>query len=205
MMIRFAILAVLFFTGLTGTAHAVHAKGELKDIPLVWKPTIAVSSQGAIDLTAFKTVTLLVRPFTDARKNPADIGRNLEQRRGEPEFAVTTKDSVAQWLTTHVAQTIREFEVDVAKENGTLFITGEVVKFFVTEKAVYEAEVGLKIRLISKTENVLWEGMISAKSTRWGKSYNADNYYEALSDATIAVVFTLLKNEQFTQAVQKSK
>ncbi len=202
---RYAIVAMLFFLMQAGTAIAVQEKGELKDIPLVWKPTDVISSYAAIDLSAFQKVTILIKPFIDLRKKPDEIGKNIEKRHDAPERTVTTKDNVAQWLTGRVAQTMRDFDVDVAKENGTVVLEADVVKFFVTESMVYEAEVGLKFRLIAKTGAVLWEGLVTAKAKQWGQSYKAENYYEGLSNATITVVHGLLKNDQFAQAVQKSK
>lgn len=47
--------------------------------------------------------------------------------------------------------------------------------------------------------------MIAASFSRWGSSYNAENYHEALSNACIDVAYNLLKNDSFLQAVKKSK
>jgi hypothetical protein len=177
---------------------------ELVNIPLEWKPRETISSFDAIDLTAFQKVTFMVKPFNDVRKRPAEIGQNVEKRLADRVLLVTTKDNVAAWLTDRFAQVLREFDVDVAKNTGTLSLEADVVKFFVTEESVYKADVALKIRLRSKNNDVLWEGLVSASSTNFGRSYSAENYYEGLSNATITVVHTVLMNEQFKQAIKKN-
>jgi len=182
-----------------------HERAELLNIPLVWKPTVTISSLGAIDLSAFQNAKIIVKPFTDLRLKPAEIGRNVEKRFTDKGLAVTTKDNVAAWLTDRFASILLEFDVPVVKEGGGMSIEADVLKFFVTEESTYKADVGLKIRLRSKTGDVVWEGMIAVSNKRWGASYKADNYYELLSNSCIDVVQGLLKNDAFIQAVQKNK
>jgi hypothetical protein len=178
---------------------------DLTDIPLRWKPTDTISSLDAIDMTAFQHVTFAIKPFNDLRKRPEEIGKNVEKRLTDRVRLVTTKDDVALWLTDHFGQVLKEFDIDVVKSNSTVTLEADVVKFYVTEESQYKADVGLKVRLRSKSGDVLWEGMVSASSSQWGSSYKADNYYEALSNATISAVYALLKNDAFRQAVQKGR
>jgi hypothetical protein len=199
---RSMALAIFAFLCVTGTATAARDV-ELKDIPLVWKPTEAVSAMEAIDLTVFQNVKFTVLPFTDVRKNPAEIGKNVEKRDGGHDRLVTTKDNVAAWLTERFIQVLREFDVDAAASGGTLILEGDIVKFYVTEESTYKADIGLKIRLKSPAGAQLWEGFITTSASRWGASYKADNYYELLSNSTIDAVHGLLKNDAFKQAVQK--
>jgi len=194
------IVAVFAFLWLISPAAA---KDELKDIPLVWKPTQMTSSMEAIDLTVFQNIKFTVLPFKDVRKNPSEIGKNVEKREGGRELLVTTKDNVAAWLTERFIQLLKEFGVDAAGSGGTLSLEADIVKFYVTEEALYKAEVALKVRLKSPSGAVLWEGFITTSASRWGASYKAENYYELLSNTTIDAIHTLLKNDAFKQAVQK--
>jgi hypothetical protein len=204
--VRKIMLFLLVMLMVAGTVTAVESPGPaLKDVPLVWKPTDTISSLDAIDLTAFQNVTILIKSFTDIRKHPSEIGKNVEKRKSENGLIVTTKDNVAAWLADRFAQVLREFEIDVARNAGTVTLEADVVKFFVTEESVYKADVAVKARLRSKTGDVLWEGMVTASSSRWGASFRVENYYEGLSNATIAAVHSLLKNDQFRQAVVKSR
>jgi hypothetical protein len=142
-------------------------------------------------------------PFGDVRKNPAEIGKNVEKRDGNRELIVTTKDNVAAWLTERFIHLLREFDVDAANSGGNLVLEADVVKFYVTESSLYKAEIGLKVRLKTPAGAQLWEGLITTSGSRFGSSYKAENYYEVLSNTTIDAVHALLKSEAFVQAVKK--
>ncbi len=185
--------------------YALADEPELKDIPLRWKPTEDVRSLKAIDLSIFKNAHFVIKPFTDLRKKPNEIGINAEKRLSSKDLLVTTKDNVAQWLTYQFSRTLSDFSIDVVKDKGNLTLEGDIVKLFVMEKSVYKGEVALKLKLLSKSNAVLWEEIISGESTRFGRSYLVDNYYESLSNAVIFAVQSLLQNNAFQRAVQKEK
>lgn len=176
---------------------------ELKNIPLQWRPTDTVSSLDAIDLTPYFKTTFTVKPFSDARKKPEEIGKNIEKRISDAPLIVTTKDNVAEWLTNRVAQVLSEFDITVSKD-GILALEAEVVKFYVTEESMYKADLGLKARLKTRNGDVIWEGMVTGSAKRWGASYKAENYYESLSDALITTIYGLLQNDAFKRAVEKN-
>ncbi len=199
--VRLLLKAALIAACLT----AVSAAGtELHDIPLEWKPTETVSAMDAVDLTVFHNITFVVSPFNDIRKKPEEIGKNVEKRLSDRPLLVTTKDNVASWMTGRFAKILEEFEIDVVKSGGTFVIEGDIVKFYVTEESTYKADVALKVRVKTPGGAVLWEGLIAASATRFGSSYKAENYYEALSNATVSAVHALLKNDSFKQAIQKN-
>lgn len=177
----------------------------LKGIPLEWKPADDARSLKAIDLSVYQNTHFMITPFNDFRKNPAEIGVNIEKRLSSSELPVTTKDNVANWVTFYFSKTLSDFDMDVVKEKGNLTLEADIMKFFVTEQSIYKGQVALKVRLLSKTKAVIWEEMISGESIRFGKSYSATNYYEALSNAVISAVHSLLKNDAFKNAVQKGK
>ncbi len=178
---------------------------ELRDIPLEWKPTKDLRTFPAVDLTVFQKATLAVKPFKDLRKKPSEIGVNVDKRFSDRELTVTTKDNVAEWLTYHFSRTLSNFDIQVNSEKANFFLEGDILKFLVVEESLYRAEVALKIRLLSKTNKILWEGMISGLNTRLGKSYLAVNYHETLSDAVLSAVHALLQQEAFKEAILKGE
>lgn len=182
-----------------------YAGSSLLNIPLLWKPTDKISALDAIDLTAFQNASFTIKPFNDVRKKPSEIGANVEQKSPGKTLYVTTRESVSEWLTDRFGKILSEFDIAVVKDGGAMSLEADIVKFYVTEESLYKANVGLKVRLRSKTGDMLWEGLIAASSSRWGSSYKAENYHEALSNACIDVVYNLLKNDSFLQAVKKSK
>lgn len=182
-----------------------YAGSSLLNIPLLWKPTDTISGLDAIDLTVFKNTSFTIKPFNDVRKKPSEIGTNVEQKSSGKIRYVTTRDHVSEWLTDRFGKILSEFDIAVVKDGGAMSLEADIVKFFVTEESLYKADIGLKVRLISKTGDMLWEGMVAVSAKRWGSSYKAENYYEALSNACIDVVYNLLKNDSFLQAVKKGK
>jgi hypothetical protein len=182
-----------------------YAGSSLLNIPLLWKPTETISARDAIDLTAFQNASFTIKPFNDMRKKPSEIGKNVEKKTPARVLFVTTGENVAAWLTDRFGKILSEFDISVVKDGGTLLLEADIVKFFVTEESVYKADIGLKVRIKSKNGDTLWEGMVAVSSNRWGSSYKADNYYEALSNACIDVVYNLLKSDSFMRAVTKNK
>ena len=177
----------------------------LTGIPLEWQPTDTISSYGAIDVTAYRNAHFVIRPFTDVRKQPATIGINTENRFSDRDMHVTTKQNVADWLTDKFANVFSQFGLDVVPGNGTFFVDAAVVRFFVTESSTYNADVSLDITLTTKNGVVVWKGITTGSATRFGHSFKAENYCEALSNATISAVHALLDADSFDQAVIKNK
>jgi hypothetical protein len=222
-MIRTFFIMAVVLTGLFGIA--THANSEMQgsakaaplqadaadeyagsgllNIPLVWKPTDTTESFDAIDLTVFQHASFTVKSFNDLRKKPAEIGMNNEKRSSGRVLYVTTRDNVAEWLTDRFGRTLSDFGVPVVKDGGTMSLEADLIKYYVTEEATYKANIGLKVRLRAKNNDLLWEGMVSVSSSNWGRSYQAENYYEALSNACIEVTYALLKNDSFQRAVKK--
>lgn len=195
----------VFLVLLVVPAYGGQREVELKDIPLEWKPSDPISSYGAVDLTVYKNVQFVIKPFGDARNRPSEIGNNIEKKFSGRDMLVTTRDNVADWLTGRVTKVLSDFDITVAKNDGGLILEADVVKFFVTEKSTYKADVALKVRLKAKNNTLIWEGLTTGSASRFGKSYKVENYYEALSNATIMAVHGLLKNDAFMAAVQKSR
>jgi hypothetical protein len=199
------LLCLVFCIALVTPGYGAQTDSGLKDIPLEWKPTDAISTYGAIDLTAYHNVQFVIKPFTDLRTQPAEIGINTEKRFSDQDILVSTKQSVADWLTDKFVKVTSQFGIDAGTDKRTFFIDATVMKFFVTESSAYNAEVSLKVMLKAKSGEVVWEGITSGSATRFGRSAKAENYYEALSNATISAVHGLLNDISFKQAVQKNK
>lgn len=177
----------------------------LKNIPLEWKPTEAIASYEAIDASAYRHAHFVIRPFSDTRKNPAEIGVNIEKRFSGQDMRVTTQQKVADWLTAHYADVFSQFGLDVVSSKGTFVVDAAVVKFFVKEDSEYHADVSLKVTLTARNGKIVWKGTTTGSSTRFGHSYQAGNYYEALSNATISAVHGLLNDDSFRLAVLNNK
>ena len=178
------------------------ADKPLENIPLNWKPTTAMGSLSAIDLTNTENVKLEFAKINDARTgNKELIGENREKPQIMP---VTTKDDVPAFVQKNMLELIEKSGLGVVKEGGAHIINAELKSFFVTETDTYKGEVTMKVTLKNKAGKTLWTGLVSGSSTRFGRSYKADNYYETLSDALVEATHNLIASPAFHAAITKS-
>jgi hypothetical protein len=184
-----ALLVVLLLAGC--------ATGGSVSVPLVWKPTSNLGAQGYIDPVKFRAAKVKVEPMTDARQAPSLIGENREESTPKP---VTTRDDVAAFLTARFKTLFTSAGLKVVDSGETAVVKGEVKQFFVTETKTYEAEVRVLVTVTDTSGKALWSGTSDGSAHRFGRSYAVDNYYEVLSDAVLAAVASLLKDEGFQNA-----
>jgi len=54
---------------------------------------------------------------------------------------------------------------------------------------------------LDRDGKTLWNGLASGDATRFGRSYKIENYYEALSDAIVNTVSSMLQSAPFQRAL----
>jgi hypothetical protein len=190
-----AVLATCFTLAVFTTANAAD---KLENIPLQWAPTSPMSERNPVDLKGLDGVKLQVDPFTDAREDPALIGRNMNQ---VPLRKVTTNEDVPRFVTYRSKLLLSGLGLDVVESGGTVIMKGEVKKFFVEEANRYNATVELRVTMTDTAGKVLWVVETTGTSSRFGIGYKAANYYEVLSDALIGAVHELVGNPNFKKAL----
>ncbi len=177
-----------------GTAFS--RSGPLENIPLKWSPTSTLAEMGAIDVSgALLTTKVRIDPLVDTRENPALVAENREK--SDKVRQVTTSDNVAAYVTDHLKDSMRGAGLSTVDSGGDISISGEIRKFFVTETGTYNGEISILVHVKSAAGKELWSGIVSGDSTRWGRSYSADNYYETMSDMTLRAAYNLLSNAGF--------
>jgi uncharacterized lipoprotein YajG len=189
---RFLILLLL-----AGSCCAWASSERLEGIPLVWKPKIGLGGIHASELANVKVEFL---PFKDVRKNPRVIAQNREKK-NEPR-SVTTRDDVGAFVRKHVKSSLAAAGLNVVESDGEVKIGGEVQSFWVNETNRYYANVKLGVTVINRAGKVLWTGVASGSAKHMGRSYKAENYYEALSDAVLGATHQLATNPGFRAALK---
>jgi hypothetical protein len=183
------------------TAAAPAAKRDkLENSPLVWKPTSALTGGGATDLTGLSGVKLQVAPVTDSRQNRTLLGENKEKT---PARAITTSDDVPAFVTAHMKEIISANGISVVDSGATHVLRAELKQFYVEEIDTYKADVRMAVTLTNAAGAPVWQGITEGSASRFGRSYKAENYYEALSDALIEATNNLVRNPGFHAALAK--
>jgi hypothetical protein len=192
-----AILCALLIGG------AAFARGEpLQNIPLKWTPTATLAEWGAVDVSGpMAAAKIRVDAFADTRDKPSLVGENREN--ADKIRQVTTSGDVAAFVTDHLKEGLRGAGLSIVDSAGDLTISGEIRRFFVTEVNTYGGEISVLIHLKNSAGKELWSGVIAGDSTRWGRSYNAGNYYETMSDMVLSATHNLLANAGFHDALAK--
>jgi hypothetical protein len=145
----------------------------------------------------FKT-KIKVAQMTDLRENPKRIGENREKTPARP---VTTSDDVAAFVTAQFKALLGTAGLTVVDSGENAIIKGEIKQFFVTETEDYVGNVTLHITATDPAGKTLWEGVTNGESSRVGRSFRADNYYQSLSDALTVATSHLLQDSAFQTAI----
>ena len=187
------LAAVLFVMSLGGSALA---QKKLEGIPLVWKPSNKKNA-GVVNLAGLTDVKVQVDPFVDTRENKAKFGENQEDKTPRQ---VTTSGSVAEFCTQNFRNVLKQYGLTVVPSGGDVVIGGEILEFMVIETNTYKGEVRLKLA-VKKHGKTEWAGLVTGGSSRWGRSFKDENYYETISDALLEASTHVVEDEGFRKAL----
>jgi hypothetical protein len=199
---RQRFLAIASFATLLVSGAAI-AGGDLQNIPLKWSPTSTFSEMGHVDVSGpIAGAKIHFGPLVDTRQNPSLVAENREKP--EKIRQVTTSSDVAAFVTDHLKDTLHGAGLNIVDGPADVTISGEIRQFFVTEVNTYGGEVAVLLHVKNSAGKELWTGTAAGDSTRWGRSYKADNYYEAMSDMILRAAFNLLSTPGFRDALGKT-
>src|SRR5579864_3555051 len=162
---------------------------KLENVPLVWKPTVALGTSGPVNAMHLSQRSLTVLPLEDRRSDRSLIGENREK---SPPRPITTSDDVAAFMTRQMKDLLAQAGCNIVDARGQLELGGEVISFFVPETGTYVGNVRIKATLRTSGNKVLWQGIVGGTAEHFGRSYKAENYYETLSDSLDRLVENLL-------------
>jgi len=188
-MLRLSTLALLVALGAS----------KLDNVKLQWKATDEVGDVASKAARAFKAKNVRVEAFTDARDDKTLIGRNTEDKNPRD---VNTNDDVGAWCSTQLAALLKQGGVAVVSEGGDLVVSGQVTRFMVDEKDVYQGTVILNLT-VSRGGRKIWSDVVTGESKRWGRSYKEDNYMETLSDALSRASEAFFGDAKLAEALSK--
>jgi hypothetical protein len=158
--------------------------------PLAWTPTKTLDL-GIAQKTSGAPAAVRIENFSDTASDPKLVGENMEQATPRP---VTTADPVGAFVTQHLQQLFAQAGYASGGANADRVITGDVSKFFVSEKDNYSGTVVLDVTVSDRNGKVLWQGTVWGANETFGRSYHLDNYQQVLSDSVVDAANNLLKN-----------
>jgi hypothetical protein len=176
-------------------AAGVSAKPALLEhVPLKWKPTSKLqlgTMQMAVTAIQFET-------FTDLRTNKEAIGENSENDTPKP---VTTTDDVGAFVSIHMRELFDKAGLKTVDSGGAVTVKGEIKQLFVRETSTYQSNAVVHLSVTGSDGKTLWTGIVQGDATRFGRSYQLENYYEVLSDAIVNTVSSMLGSAEFQKAL----
>lgn len=187
------------FTAAAALLTAALGTHPLLDVPLVFRPKEDLDDVSAAATRAFGARRVELRAFTDARDERTLIGENTGEE-DEP-LPVTTDDDVARWTSRAVTEILKDSGVRLVREGADLVVTGEVTRFMVKENKDYRATVGVAITVKDAAGRTVWSGLATGQAKVWGRTYQEDNYLEALSDAVIHLAASWCADPAFVKAL----
>jgi len=181
-------------------ASPLAAKTPLLNVQMEWRPTTTLTELGlsAINLVPFQGKTFTMTPFTDARPEPACIGRNTETSTAG--LQVTSRDPVAPWVSSHTQTFLTRLGLPLAEGPSGTVLSGQIMSFFVTEGSNYVGDVAIRVQ-VAKDGQTLWNGVASGAARHFGRSYKLENYNETLSDSLQEAWVSLVRSEGFLKAL----
>ena len=187
---RIGLLLVSVLLALAALAKTA----ALEHVPLKWKPT----SELDLGTMQMSGASIRFETFQDARDNKQGIGENSEDEQPKP---VTTSDDVGAFVSSHMRELFEHAGFKTVDSDAAVTIKGEVKQFFVRETNTYRSTVVVHLTLVGRDGSTLWTGIASGDATRFGRSYNLENYYEVLSDAIVHTVSSMLQSSEFQKAL----
>ena len=187
---RMRIFTLLLAVTLSVAVHAA----SLEHVPLQWKPT----SDLQLGTVQMSQAPVQFEPFQDAREDKQAIGANNEDSKPKP---VTTPDDVGAFVSSHMRELFQQAGLRTVDGEGAVTIKGEVRQFFVRETSTYQAQVAVRLTVVSRDGRTLWSGLAAGDANRFGRSYKLENYYEVLSDAIVNTVSSMLQDPNFQKAL----
>jgi hypothetical protein len=183
---------------LMAVALAACVTEPLLNRPLQWRPTSALN--GTVNTSGLGQVRIQFAGLRDVRQNPQQIAENDED--STPKY-VTTNDDVGAFVGIHLRELFNTAGLNTVDNGGDLILSGEVRQFYVHETSTYKGEVTVHLKLSTPAGAVVWEGSASGSATRFGRSYELENYFEVLSDSLINATQVLLQDPDFRDGLMK--
>jgi hypothetical protein len=154
---------------------------------LAYQPTSqpdANKLQGAQPILA--SMRVWINPVIDRHPEGSQIGVS-EEEDNAPVYFGPTGLPPADFVRSALVPVLAAYAVPVAADSNshTHVLQIEMTRFWTVEQSTYQATIGGSVVLGDRNGQVLWKAEIVGTSKRWGRTFTALNYLQALSDAAL--------------------
>lgn len=174
-------------------------------VPLTWKSTEKLDMSAMTGSTPEASV--FVAPVVDKRTAKKElIGENLEDADKGVTRPISPEGDVTAFVHDAIKTQFQQAGLKVVDDPGSAdrVLTTDLLAFWVEETGTYKGEARATMALNNKAGQQLWKGNVGGTASKWGRSLNAENYIECLSDSTLELIETALKNPSFRKALEKN-
>ncbi len=145
--------------------------------------------------------SIFIAPITDRRKNPDQIGENVENPKVVP--AKASPQEVLASVETAFKKEFAKAGLNVvdSKDKAQRIVDVSLMTLWVQEKNTFDAAVGTDVEVKDQAGKVLDKQGFKGTASRWGSSYSADEYRKAISDAVVEMLKNMFNSDAFMKSL----
>ena len=186
----------------SSTAHAELRNQE--NVPLRWNEEGPFGQDKPMpDLSYVSLFKFNIMPFNDQRKEGQEIGRNISDQEKGKVYTITTNDNIPAWARKQFIRLMEEYGLNTGEDNKALSIQCTLLKLYVNESDRFRGNVLFRIEVYDPDKKLIWSGLTNGVSSRWGRTFKLENYYEAISYSFTEAVLSFLTDKSFQEALGK--
>jgi hypothetical protein len=171
-------------------------------LDLTYRPTNQPDQaklNGALPIAA--TSQVWINPVLDQHPEGSRIGVSQEEDNAAVYFGPNGLPP-ADFMRAALVQALPPLGVPLVNDPNaaTHVLEVRMSRFWAVEGNLYQTWIAGTVLLADKAGNILWQSEVTGFGKRWGRTFNADPYIHAFSDAALDFGHNLAFNPAFRQA-----
>lgn len=188
------------------TAGACASSPDIISFPLVYTPTDKADPDKAAGLAPVPAGTaIFIAQIVDKRQvqDPHLLGISEDANPDAPVYNAAGGQVPTEYVRNVFAKelTALGFPITADPVAATHTLQLQLDQFWIVEGNTYQATLMAQGWLIDRSGTTRWQGPISGKSSRWGRSQEEKNFLQAFGDATLAGTIKLAQTPEFRTAL----
>lgn len=170
------------------------ARAPIKDLRLKWIGVETMPNVAGAVYTALSQAPVAVI-VADQRPDPSLVG--LHEKINAP---VRTTDRVAEYCAAQVARLLGLAGAQI-DPSAPVVVRMQLLDFRVIEGDRFNGFVRIRVGVYGPSGGEVWSDVLDGQASRWGRTYNPENFNAALTGSMAAAIDKLLMNPAFASAL----